>query len=76
MLVYKQIQFDIWFQRFKLQQHLQQPFSYRETRHAKLFVFQLAFVSDAQDNVVKELPSTEQRGLLHLWFEVDREPEE
>ena len=41
-----------------------------------MFVFKRAFVSDAQDNVVKELPSTEQRRLLHFWFEVDREPED
>ena len=41
-----------------------------------MFVFKRAFVSDAQDNVVKELPSTEQRCLLHFGFEVDREPED
>ena len=39
-------------------------------------VFQRAFVSDAEDNVVKELSSTEQRCLLHFGFEVDREPED
>ena len=33
------------------------------------------FISDAQDNVVEELPSAEQRGLLHLRLEVDWEPE-
>ena len=32
------------------------------------------FVSNAQDNVVEELPSAEQRGLLHLRLEVDWEP--
>ena len=33
------------------------------------------FVSNAQDNVVEELPSAEQRSLLHLRLEVDWEPE-
>ena len=41
-----------------------------------MFVIQRTFVSDAEDNVVKELPSTEQRCLLHFGFEVDREPED
>ena len=44
---------------FKLQQDLKQPFGFRETRPTKMFVSQHTFVSDAQDNVVKELPSTE-----------------
>ena len=52
------------------------PFGFRETRSTKMCVFQRAFVSDAEDNVVKELSSTEQRCLLHFGFEVDREPED
>ena len=33
------------------------------------------FISNTQDNVIKELSSTEQRSLLHLGLEVDWEPE-
>ena len=33
------------------------------------------FIGNAQDNVVKELSSTEQRSFFHLRLEVDWEPE-
>ena len=60
--------FNLIFDSSAFNQDLQhvQPFGFRERHHTKMFVFKRAFVSDAQDNVVKELPSTEQRRLLHF----------